>query len=85
MARTRYEVGQGSQADLLRAQLARTRLEQTRLSLDSEERTALANLNRLRALPPETPIPTTQSLGDACPTRRPSPTSRRKAGRRVPS
>jgi outer membrane protein, heavy metal efflux system len=63
MARIRYEVGQGSQADLLRAQLARTRLEQTRLSLDSEERTALANLNRLRALPSETPIPTTQSLG----------------------
>jgi len=62
MARTRYEVGQGSQADLLRAQLARTRLEQTRLSLESEERTALANLNRLRALPPVTPIPTSQSL-----------------------
>ncbi len=63
IARTRYEVGQGSQVDLLRAQLARTRLSQTRLALESEERTALANLNRLRAMPPETPIPTTQGLG----------------------
>lgn len=63
IAKTRYEVGQGSQVDLLRAQLARTRLSQTRLALASEERTALANLNRLRAMPPETSIPTTQSLG----------------------
>jgi len=39
IARTRYEVGQGSQTDLLRAQLARTRLAQSRLTLNSEERT----------------------------------------------
>ncbi len=63
LAKTRYEVGQGAQVDLLRAQLARTRLTQTRLSLESEERTALANLNRLRAMPPDAPIPTTQSIG----------------------
>ena len=63
LTKTRYEVGQGSQADMLRAQLGAMRLIQTRLALESEERTALANLNRLRALPPETPIPTTQSLG----------------------
>lgn len=60
IARTRYQVGQGSQADLLRAQLARTRLVQTRLSLDSEERTTLAGLNRLRAMQPDTPVPTTR-------------------------
>lgn len=58
IARTRYQVGQGSQADLLRAQLARTRLAQTRLSLESEERTALAALNRLRSQPPGTPLET---------------------------
>jgi outer membrane protein TolC len=63
IAKTRYEVGQGAQVDLLRAQLARTRLAQTRLTLAAEERTALANLNRLRALPSETPIATTRSLG----------------------
>jgi outer membrane protein, heavy metal efflux system len=63
IAKTRYEVGQGAQVDLLRAQLARTRLVQTRLILASEERTALANLNRLRAMPTETAIPTTRSLG----------------------
>ena len=63
ITKTRYEVGQGSQADMLRAQLASMRLIQPRLALESEARTALANLNRLRAMPPETPIPTTQSFG----------------------
>ena len=63
IAKTRYEVGQGAQVDLLRAQLARTRLVQTRLALESEDRTALANINRLRAMPPETPLATDQSLG----------------------
>ncbi|BDU77906.1 TolC family protein [Mesoterricola sediminis] len=55
-ARIRYEVGQGAQADLLRAQLERTRLDQTRLRLQTEERTALAGLNRLRAKPAEAPV-----------------------------
>lgn len=62
IARTRYQVGQGSQADLLRAQLARTRLAQTRLSLESEERTSLAALNRLRSQPPETPLATSRTF-----------------------
>ncbi|NTV74318.1 MAG: TolC family protein, partial [Holophaga sp.] len=61
-ARSRYEVGQGSQADLLRAQLERTRLEQSRLDLQSEERGTLAALNRLRALPPGAPLPTERTL-----------------------
>ena len=64
IAKTRYEVGQGSQVDLLRAQLARTRLAQTRLVLEYEERTTLGNLNRLSAMPPETAIPTNQSFGN---------------------
>ncbi|HLO66054.1 MAG TPA: TolC family protein, partial [Holophaga sp.] len=55
-ARIRYEVGQGAQADLLRAQLERTRLDQTRLRLESDARTALAGLNRLRARPADAPF-----------------------------
>lgn len=62
IARTRYEVGQGAQADLLRAQLERTRLNQARFSLQSEERSALAALNRLRAEASDTPIPTQRSF-----------------------
>ena len=64
ITQTRYEVGQGAQADLLRAQLERTRLNQTRLSLEAEERTQLAILNRLRGRREDTAIPTTASLGD---------------------
>jgi len=61
-AKVRYEVGQGAQADLLRAQLERTRLEQTRLNLQGEETSALATLNRLRAVAGDTPIPTPATL-----------------------
>jgi outer membrane protein TolC len=61
-ARSRYEVGQGSQADLLRAQLERTRLNQSRSRLQAEERTRLAELNRIRGQAPATPIPTLRTL-----------------------
>ncbi len=61
-ARTRYEVGQGVQADLLRAQLERTRLEQTRARLQAEERIAQGQLNRLRNAAPDQPIATLRSL-----------------------
>jgi len=64
LVRTRYEVGQGSQVDLLRAQLERTRLQQSAWSLDTEEKTVLAGLNRLRQHDPADPIPTTAQLGD---------------------
>ncbi len=64
LARTRYEVGQGSQADLLRAQLEKTRLEQARFGLEADERSALAALNRLRLHDPEDPIPTSIGLAD---------------------
>ncbi len=47
-ARARYQVGQGNQADLLRAQLERIRLQQSRLDLVAQEQTLLATLNRLR-------------------------------------
>ncbi|HEY3399627.1 MAG TPA: TolC family protein [Geothrix sp.] len=64
LARTRYEVGQGSQGDLLRAQLELTRLKQAAWSLEAEERTALAGLNRLRQHDPADPIATTAVLAD---------------------
>jgi len=74
ITKLRYEVGQGSQADLLRAQLAQNRLRQTRISLRTEERVALATLNRLRGAALETPIPTTARLVDIAP--QPSPAER---------
>ncbi|MCM2249362.1 MAG: TolC family protein, partial [Geothrix sp.] len=58
LARTRYEVGQGSQGDLLRAQLELTRLQQSAWSLEAEERSILAGLNRLRQRDPAEPIAT---------------------------
>lgn len=64
IARTRYEVGQGSQTDLLRAQLEQNRLRQTRLGLQAEETSLLASLNRMRGTQPEQPIPTSAHLGE---------------------
>jgi len=74
ITKVRYEVGQGSQADLLRAQLERNRLRQTRLSLQSEEQVLLATLNRMRAMAPETPIPTTARIADLSPQSSPAAT-----------
>lgn len=62
ITQARYEVGQGAQADLLRAQLERNRLSQTRFSLQSEERVLLAALNRLRGSSEDSAIPTAASL-----------------------
>ncbi len=64
MARTRYEVGSGTQADLLRAQLERTRLAQQRIALESAERTRLQTLNRLRVHPLDEPIATSRTLAE---------------------
>lgn len=64
LARTRYEVGQGSQGDLLRAQLERSRLQQAVWALEAEEKAALAALNRLRQRDPADPIPTAAALED---------------------
>ncbi|HEX7554913.1 MAG TPA: TolC family protein, partial [Geothrix sp.] len=62
LARTRYEVGQGSQGDLLRAQVERTRIKLAVWALEAEEKMALAALNRLRQQDPAEPIPTTAPL-----------------------
>jgi outer membrane protein TolC len=64
LTRVRYEVGQGAQADLLRAQLEQNRLRQTRLGLQAEERTLVAGLNRLRGVQDGAPVPTTARLGE---------------------
>ncbi|HEY6104983.1 MAG TPA: TolC family protein, partial [Anaeromyxobacteraceae bacterium] len=64
LARTRYEVGEGPQSDLLRAQLERTRLRQRRSALEAGERTRLQALNRLRGHQLGEPIATTLSLRD---------------------
>jgi outer membrane protein TolC len=72
LTRVRYEVGQGSQADLLRAQLEQNRLRQTRLGLQAEERTLVANLNRLRGVQDGAPVPTTARLGDLAVTASPA-------------
>ena len=71
-AKSRYEVGQGVQADLLRAQLERTRLNQTRFQLQSEERIRQGELNRLRGMDPATAIPTPWTL-DQVPDPQPAP------------
>jgi len=64
MARTRYEVGAGTQADLLRSQLERTRLAQQRIALESTERTRLQTLNRLRVHPLDEAIATSRTLAE---------------------
>jgi outer membrane protein TolC len=57
-ARERYGVGQGTQADVLRAQAERLRLLQMRAERTAEEAVQLAELNRLRARPHDTAVAT---------------------------
>jgi hypothetical protein len=48
LARSRYEVGNAPQSDILRAQLERTRLQQRRFALEAEERARLEALKKSR-------------------------------------
>ena len=64
LARARYEAGEGTQSDLLRAQLERTRLRQRRWSLESDERRRVAALNRLRGHPLDEKVATERSVVD---------------------
>ena len=84
ITKVRYEVGQGSQADLLRAQLEQNRIRQTRISLRSEEQVLLAVLNRLRGLPSETPVPTAARLQDLLPQASPVATWTERAEKESP-
>ena len=62
LSRSRYESGQGAQADILRAQLERSRLQQQRAALVAEERRRRAALNRAAGAPLERAIDTRLSL-----------------------
>jgi outer membrane protein TolC len=64
LARARYEAGEGTQSDLLRAQLERTRLRQRRWSLESDDRRRVAALNRLRGHPLDEVVVVNRSLVD---------------------
>lgn len=55
IARARYEAGQGLQADLLRAQVARDRLENDLLTLEQDMEVAQARINRMLSEPVQTP------------------------------
>ena len=62
--RTLYQTGGGSQSDIMRADLELLRLRRRRLALETEDRTRVQALNRLRNHPLDEPIPTTSHLQD---------------------
>ena len=64
LARTRYEVGQGSQTDVLRAQLQRTRLRQAQVAAQTEVHARRIELNRLALRPLDADVATPQRLED---------------------
>jgi outer membrane protein TolC len=53
-----YEVGQGRQADVLRAQVERSKMEEMRLVLQQQRRSLEAGLNTLLYRPPTTTVAT---------------------------
>lgn len=55
-ARERYRVGRGAQADVLRASLERTALEDRLASLTAERRIEAARFNALQNLPAQDPV-----------------------------
>jgi outer membrane protein TolC len=56
LTETRYSVSQGSQTDILKAQLERSKMSDMRITLEQQRRTAQANLNTLLYRPAETPV-----------------------------
>lgn len=65
IAEVRYQVGQGLQQDVLRAQVEVSRLLQRLTLLEQQEKTAQARLNSLLARDPETPLAPPGSLEPA--------------------
>jgi outer membrane protein TolC len=61
-ARTRYSVGGGTQADILKAQVELAKLQNERSSLEQELRAAEAMMNALRSAPSATPIARVQDI-----------------------
>ncbi len=62
VARSRYEAGDGAQSDVLRSQLELNRIRQRRWLLQTEERTAVQTLDRLRVRPLDQPVETTAKV-----------------------
>jgi outer membrane protein, heavy metal efflux system len=60
-AQLRYETGGGTQADVLRARLEQSRLQQRRFTLLAQERSRIQALNRLTGHPLLQPIDTTST------------------------
>ena len=60
-AQSRYETGGGPQADVLRARLEQSRLQQRRFALLAQERSRIQALNRLSGQPLLRPIDTTNA------------------------
>ncbi len=60
----RYRVGKGALADVLRANLEITSVEERLAGLRGERRMATARLNTLQALPPEAPVAVTAIPGE---------------------
>jgi outer membrane protein TolC len=58
VARARYGVGEGSQQDVLRTQVELTRVQEIAAAQDAEIAIRLAELNRLLARSPDTPLET---------------------------
>jgi outer membrane protein TolC len=58
LAETKYSVSQGSQTDILKAQVERSKLLDIRITLEQQRRTAQANLNTLLYRPAEIPVGT---------------------------
>lgn len=56
LTETKYEVGQGLQQDVLKAQVERSNFEDKLLTLKQQRETALADLNTLLARPATTPL-----------------------------
>lgn len=56
LAETRYSVNQGTQTDILKAQVERSRLLDMRITLEQRRKSAQASLNTLLYRPAETPI-----------------------------
>jgi cobalt-zinc-cadmium efflux system outer membrane protein len=62
VVRARYAVGQGAQQDVLRVQVEQTRVEQSASTQAAEAEIRLAELNRLRARPLDSPVETPKRL-----------------------
>ena len=79
----RYKVGKGAQADVLRANLETTALEDRLLSLEADRRATAARFNALQNLAADTPVPPIGPV-DPAPLERGSRKSLVKPTTRVP-